>query len=83
MKKTVIVIGLVLAVLIPGAHAVSARQVHPTPTRLVVVHRGDTLWGIASSFPGDRRETVYRIMQMNGLHDAALVAGQRLKLPLR
>jgi len=83
IKQMMIVSGLVLAVLIPGAHAVSARQQHPSPTRIVFVRSGDTLWNIAASYPGDRREVVYRIMQLNHLHEASLRSGQRLLLPLQ
>jgi len=49
----------------------------------VVVHEGDTLWGIARSVAGDQdvRAVVDEIQQVNGLDDAALVPGQVLRLP--
>jgi hypothetical protein len=55
----------------------------PPQLRHVVVHRGDTLWRIASqAAPGsDPRATVQRIVDLNGLTDAPLVPGQQLVLP--
>ena len=49
----------------------------------VVVHEGDTLWGVARSVAGDQdvRAVVDEIQQVNGLDDAALVPGQVLRLP--
>ena len=84
MKQFLIVVGLVVAALVPGAHAVSARQGHPTPLRTVVVYPGDTLWGIAgANLDGDRREGVYQIMELNHLRSSNVVPGQKLKLPAR
>lgn len=84
MKQLMIVAGLVIAALIPGAHAVSARQDHPTPLRTVVVETGDTLWGIAgANLDGDRREGVYEIMKLNALRSPNVIPGQKLKLPSR
>jgi LysM repeat protein len=82
MKQFLIVTGLVIAALIPGARAVSARQERPTPVETVLVQPGDTLWRIAgANLPGDRREGVYRIMELNHLDSSVVVPGQRLKLP--
>jgi nucleoid-associated protein YgaU len=49
----------------------------------VVVHEGDTLWGIARSVAGDQdvRAVVEEIQQVHGPDDAALVPGQVLRLP--
>jgi hypothetical protein len=51
--------------------------------RHVVVHSGDTLWGIATAAaPGaDPRTMIQRISDLNGLTDAPLVPGQQLVLP--
>lgn len=84
MKRTIVVLGLILAVIIPGAHAVSARQQRPTPTVSYVVRSGDTLWRIAgASLPGDRRKGVYRIMELNHLESALVFPGQTIRLPQR
>lgn len=57
----------------------------PEQTRTVEVQRGDTLWEIASTVagPGDVREMVYRIEQLNALPDAAVYEGQELEVPVR
>ena len=53
-------------------------------TRTVEVGPGDTLWGIASEVapPGEVRETVLRIEQLNSLPGPALVVGQEIAVPL-
>ena len=54
------------------------------PVRTVVVERGDTLWGIASTVdPGaDPRRVVQRIIDLNGLGgDPTVEPGQELRLP--
>ncbi|WP_433241827.1 LysM peptidoglycan-binding domain-containing protein [Streptosporangium sp. CA-135522] len=49
----------------------------------VVVHGGDTLWGIADAVTGeaDPAPTVRRIMELNGLSDSVIRSGVRLYLP--
>ena len=53
-------------------------------TRTVEVGPGDTLWGIASEVaaPGEVRETVLRIEQLNSLRGPALVVGQEIAVPV-
>jgi LysM repeat protein len=52
--------------------------------RTVVVQPGDTLWAIATrSSPGaDPRQTVQRIVDLNGLRGTSVVPGQQLRLPV-
>ena len=54
-----------------------------TSAQRVVVHGGDTLWGIASArYPGDDiRHRVAQIEADNHLRSAALTPGQTLLLP--
>ncbi|MGA8993293.1 MAG: LysM peptidoglycan-binding domain-containing protein [Nocardioidaceae bacterium] len=56
----------------------------PVPTRTVQVAPGDTLWGIAAtvSGPGEVRETVFRIKELNSMTGAALRAGERIAVPV-
>jgi nucleoid-associated protein YgaU len=56
----------------------------PVKTRTVVVHRGDTLWEIASTVaqPGEVREMVYRIEELNALPSAAVAEGQEIAVPV-
>jgi hypothetical protein len=53
------------------------------PQPVAVVHSGDTLWSIASSYAPyrDRRDTVEDIRRLNHLDGYTLRVGQRLKLP--
>ncbi len=53
-------------------------------SRVVVVDTGETLWGIASevSAPGEVREVMREIEELNGLDSAVLQAGQRLRVPV-
>ena len=57
----------------------------PVPTRMVQVGPGDTLWGIASQIagPGQVREKVLQIEELNALPGPALRVGQRLAVPVR
>ena len=54
-------------------------------THSVMVGQGDTLWGIASAVasPGQVRETVLQIEQLNHLSGPELVPGQELAVPTR
>jgi LysM repeat protein len=84
---TLFLLGLVLAAsaLIATQSAATAHAGTPVPTRTVVVDRGDTLWGIASTVPGDRdpRDVVHQIEELNSLPGPALTEGQKLAVPLR
>jgi hypothetical protein len=52
------------------------------PLRAYTVRPHDTLWSIAvANYAGDPREGVWRIRERNGLSDALIVPGQRLRLP--
>ena len=83
MRRLLIVLAFVGLVLVPGAHAVSARQAHAAPTIRYVVQPGDNLWKIAGAqhLVGDRREAVYRVMQLNHLNSAIVIPGQTLRIP--
>lgn len=57
----------------------------PVPTRTVVVDSGDTLWGIAAeaAAPGEVREMVHRIQELNAMSGSGVAIGQELAVPLR
>jgi hypothetical protein len=54
------------------------------PSRVFVVHRGDTVWSIAVRAAGpaaDPRPVVDRLIQANDIHGARVSPGTRLILP--
>jgi hypothetical protein len=55
----------------------------PVPTRSVVVQPGDTLWGIAAEVaePGQVREMVHRIQELNAMSGSGVAIGQELAVP--
>ena len=79
-------VALVLAALtvLGGQSAATGEAGTPLPTRTVEVHEGDTLWAIAStvSEPGEVRETIHRIQELNALSGAGLVVGQEIAVPV-
>lgn len=70
-------------VLIPLANSGQAEQSGPTPTVEHLVMPGETLWDLAADMPGvdDRREAVHKLMELNGLPNGSLQAGQRILIP--
>jgi nucleoid-associated protein YgaU len=75
---------LALATFSIGRTAVGASPSSAGPALTqVTVQPGDTLWAIAKRVaPGDDpRDTIHRILEINGLHDSAVQAGQRLGVP--
>jgi hypothetical protein len=57
----------------------------PEPVRIVEVGPGDTLYGIAGTVarPGEVREMVHHIQQLNSLSGSGLSVGQRLAVPVQ
>lgn len=55
----------------------------PTPTRVVMVDEGDTLWAIASEIAdeGEVRAMIDTIKQLNALDSASLQVGQEIHVP--
>lgn len=56
----------------------------PEQVRVIEVQPGDTLYGIAGDLaePGQVREMVHQIQQLNSLPGAGLQVGQKLAVPL-
>lgn len=77
---------LMLAVLtVLGPHSAATRDPGaPVPTRTVEVGPGDTLWGIATTVaePGQVREAVHQIQELNALTGPGLVVGQEIAVPV-
>jgi hypothetical protein len=78
-----LVVVLVVMTMWGAGSAATSDPGAPVPTRAVEVAEGDTLWGIAVEVapPGQVRETVHRIKELNGLSGSGIVEGQRLAVP--
>jgi hypothetical protein len=71
--------------LFSGYSAASHSAGEGVPTRIVEVQEGDTLWAIADPVagPGEIREVMHEIQELNSLPGVALVEGQRIAVPTR
>ena len=82
----VLMLGLLLAALtVFGPHSAATGEAGtPVPTRTVEVGQGETLWGIASDVakPGQVRETVHQIEELNALTGPGLRVGQEIAVPV-
>jgi peptidoglycan/LPS O-acetylase OafA/YrhL len=80
------VLALALAVLTAfGPHSAATGEVGvPVQTRTVEVGAGDTLWGIASrvAAPGEVRDMVQRIEELNAMSGPGVTVGQEIAVPV-
>ena len=78
-------VSLAVALMIPMAGFATASLTGgtPEPVRVIEVGPGDTLYGIAAELaePGEIREMVHRIQELNSLPGAQLDEGQKLAVP--
>ncbi|MDP9240450.1 MAG: LysM peptidoglycan-binding domain-containing protein [Actinomycetota bacterium] len=81
---------LTVAVVVGVLGVIAAQSPEAQPARgvsagSIVVQPGDTLWAVAvrADPQADPRVTVERIAKLNGITDAAVRPGQRLRLPVR
>lgn len=89
-RGRVVVLALLLGALfvaltmLGGHSAATGESGAPVETRTVVVGEGDTLWGIASEIaaPGEVRETIHHIQELNALPSASLMRGQEIAVPV-
>ncbi|MQA79294.1 MAG: LysM peptidoglycan-binding domain-containing protein [Streptosporangiales bacterium] len=85
-----VVLGVLVALLtaaVVGLGAARYGNAAPTPGAervTVTVGEGDTLWSIAAAAApqADRRATVDRIVEVNGLDGSRIEPGQRLVVPV-
>ena len=82
-----LLLGVLMAVLtVYGSHSAATGEAGvPVPTRTVEVGEGDTLWGIAADVaaPGETREMVHRIQELNALPSSGVHVGQEIAVPVR
>ena len=78
-------LSLAVALMIPMAGWATASLTGgtPEPVRVVEVAPGDTLYAIAAELaePGEIREMVHRIQELNSLPGAQISEGQKLAVP--
>lgn len=79
-----VVVALAAFIALGAQSAATGEAGEPVPTRTIVVTEGQTLWGIASEIaePGQVRETIHQIEELNALPGAALAEGQTLAVPV-
>jgi hypothetical protein len=67
-----------------GQSAATGESGEPVQTRTVMIERGDTLWGIAQGIaePGEVRQMIYQIQELNALSGASLQQGQEIVVPV-
>jgi LysM repeat protein len=68
-----------------GPHSAATGEVGtPVQTRTIEVGPGDTLWGIASEVaePGQVRDMVHQIEQLNALDGPAVAVGEEIAVPV-
>jgi LysM repeat protein len=84
---TLVFLAALLTVLtVFGSHSAATGEAGtPVPTTTVEVGQGDTLWQIASRVaePGQTREMVHQIEELNALDGSALSVGQEIAVPKR
>jgi hypothetical protein len=84
---TLVFLGLLLAAFTMfGSHSAATGEAGaPVATRTVVVGQGDTLWDLATEVaaPGEVREMVHQIEELNALTGPGLAVGQRIAVPVR
>ena len=86
LTVTLTFLGLVLAAMVAVGSTWATASLgagEPEVARVVVVQPGDTLYGIAASVaePGEVREAVHRIQELNSLPSATIAEGQELAVP--
>jgi hypothetical protein len=83
MTKTILFLAAAAFVAIPLANRGEAIQSKPTPTIEHLVMPGETLWELAAAIPGveDRREAVHKLIELNGLPNGSIQAGQTIEIP--
>lgn len=75
---------LSLMVTVPALSSMHLYAATPQHFATVVVHRGDTLWSIASAHTagsGDVQDTIDQISEVNHLRSAGIAPGQHLRVP--
>lgn len=78
------VVAFVVTTMLGGESAATGESGAPVQTRTVMVGQGDTLWEIAAEVaePGEVREMIHHIQELNALSDVSLRQGQELAVPV-
>ena len=82
--RGVVAVAIVLGVVLLGAKAVAGTRAEPVVVDTYTVSSGETLWAIArhrTAPHDDVRDTVSRLVALNGLAGAGVRAGQQILVP--
>jgi len=85
LMPAIMLAALSLMVTVPALSSMHLYAAGAQRYATVVVHPGDTLWGIASSHTArsaDVQDTIDRIGEINHLGSSPIVPGQRMRIPL-
>lgn len=66
--------------------AAQSEQTNEVYYEAVIVHSGDTLWGIAKKYKDDNENIehmIYKIMKINGLRSENILSGKSLIVPMK
>lgn len=76
---------LALMIVFGGLATATKDAGDPVPVKIVEVQPGDTLYGIAGEVagPGEVREVVHRIQQLNAIEDGVLQVGDEIAVPVQ
>jgi LysM repeat protein len=79
-----IAVAFALLTVFGGQSAATGQAGEPVVTRTVVVGEGDTLWGIAAEAaePGEVRQMMHYVEELNALSSSSLMVGQELAVPV-
>lgn len=79
-----LVVALVALVALGPISTATNDEVPQRTTRVVTLHAGDTLWGLASGLSGgeNTEAMVDQLMRMNNLDTGLVRPGQKLRVPL-
>ncbi len=78
-----LMISLVAGIVLAGLAGATREAGPAVPTRVVTVHSGDTLWGIAdgAAGQGSTQQMVDRLLDLNALESPMVTAGQKILVP--
>lgn len=79
----IIIMAIYLETIAMGAQVMKEAEVY---YECVMIHSGDTLWGIAERYKRENEETermIYDIMKLNGMRSENIESGESIIVPIK